>query len=328
MSTVAIADIKHKKRIESYQRSEDEGKSYNFGQFDWELVQIYDYEKRKRIIAFPHITYHVKYLYMILKSFLIDNKAWCYPDKSTLAAHMGCSEKSIDRYLEDACKFELIKILHFKFGSRIKNVYVVNRIDKIKTTENVLFYGENQPDFFKPSTIEPEFTVQKIIEYFENMTKYKYKYAGEKVFSQKKDIQRGENGRFASHGKFDGGEKRVEPAVDPHGQIDGGEITKDPVDNSHGKFDGGAMDKSTVVPPSNLPYKNNESDIDVNDRERDCSEKPYKIIHKMKYQANYYIFCSDRMIRSGDRQWPFEFIIKEFPEEHPVRIKSESLWKT
>ena len=252
------ADTAHSKRIEQFIEYEKQGLNYNFGHYDWELLFVYDYELRRRVIAFPHISHSAKHLYVMLKSYLIETKDFCFPDQKSLAALMGCSISSITKYLKELQKYDLIQILKFKYGNQNKNVYVINRVDKINTIKRILIFKDNQPDDLKPVVQMPEFEVDEIVNFLKEKTGNIFNYVGISNIVKTKTPSRDKKGRFTSS-------KNKHNAVDKF--VD---KSKNIVNNqylialSHGNYTPSALVKNTSKSLYNLPHNNINKNIDIN----------------------------------------------------------------
>ena len=164
--------------------------NYNFGQFDWEITFVVDPVTNKRIIAFPHISSSSKFLFLCLKSYLINHRNYCYPSRETLKKMMGLgSLMTVDKYLRELADFTFINILQFRQGRRnYKNVYVINELDKERTKESILYYKNSQPDNLKPVFIRPEISIDEI-EIAISTENCQFKYVGEREKLEKSTTQ-------------------------------------------------------------------------------------------------------------------------------------------
>lgn len=227
----SFGQVRQESQLRKVQEAEDQGLKTNFTAIDNELISIYDFKKNKVIPAFPHIPIQVKYLYIIINSYCINNP-FCWPEKEMLSKLLGTSVRAVDSYIEKAEKFDLIQVLQFKHGSKIRNVYIPLIINKTKTLENILFYGEEQSPTFSPSTTLPEFTYAQIAEKLRGKTEENWVFSGERRHKKQKEQPRDERCKFS--------EKEQETLIteDHHGKICRGEEGEnDPSDTgAHGKI--------------------------------------------------------------------------------------------
>ena len=221
--SIPFGKYKREAHCRKLQESKETGVNTNFTQIDNELIFVYDPESGGRYAAFPHIPGPVKYLYVVLKTCCINDKDFCYPTREYLADITGYSVKSIERYLEVLEKHHLISITQYRCGSKIKNVYIVNRIDKLKTYENLIFFKNQQPETFSPSTDSPDISYSHIAKRLYEYTGDTWVYAGEKSQKEKRQQERDARSRFS--------QKTDSEDINNHGQIDRDEDKQDTEDH-------------------------------------------------------------------------------------------------
>jgi len=244
-------------KFDKFLEYEKQGLSYNFGHYDWELLFVYDYEKRRRVVSFPHISHCAKHLYVILKSYLIEQKDFCFPDQKSLADLMGCSISSVVKYLKELETFDLITILKFKYGSQNKNIYLINRVDKVNTIKEVLSFKKNQGYDLKPQVVKPKITIDEIIDFLKERTGNSYRFIDKKRKRNAKPAQRDNNGRFING---DSANRMVDNVVDKSKNIV--DKSKNIVDNLYKQsiaikeIHRYATVNNGAVPQYNLPNNN------------------------------------------------------------------------
>jgi len=284
-----MADIEYLNEIRAERINDlvNHGKNANFTQYDNELSFIYDYKSKKRIPAYPHIQPEAKFLLLILKSYCIENKYYCFPGREHLSDVTGFSASSINRYLATLEMYDLIDILVFESGIRRKNVFIINTLDKGQCAEDILFHGDNQPQSLKPRTIRPEYSIEEIINII-SINDSRYIFIGHKKMLPKKTQPRDSGGKF------------TDGQIDRHTTV-----------------------KLTATRRSNLPCNY----IDLKEIEfKEIVSKKYKIIHTAEIMGLPCKFRDDKIVWYQNHEYMAEDFVNNFPD-HPISIIASKIYE-